>query len=466
VAILILHREISRLAYLSRQMPELEFGRKPSFGDSQKLMIRWGVEDGPDPEGAVVINRVKALQSLPDAKAVWQRNNINIHRASSYRRYSFYLFDLLPILVLRQEIGSRKVVAVSAGSTRETRNASFLAARALHALGLDFALVDIRLSSQGVLGVASVNVNPKGIPALAEALVEPIRQRLREIELRQTMTIFQKANPAYLDKAVSIGADPEFMLRDSRTGKMIMASTFFPREGTVGCDSRFVRGVLSGHPLAELRPAPSYSPLQLVENIRRAMELALRLSPYSNVEWRGGSMPFAKFSIGGHIHFAGVPMSGQLLRALDNYLAIPLLFIENLRTALLRRAKYGYLGDFRLKIHGGFEYRTPSSWLISPEIATAVLCLAKVITSEYHTLRQDIFAQKEAQAAFVAGERSFFRGLFDELWTELKATNTFALYAREIGALEEMIRAGRTWSEQIDIRRAWGLRIPRGRTYR
>ncbi|MBS3938099.1 MAG: hypothetical protein KGZ50_05965 [Peptococcaceae bacterium] len=466
MTVVILHSEPRRLSYLCQEMPELEVEKKLDLGAYPKLLIRWGVNEGPDPDCAVVINRAKALQLLPEARKVWQKNNINLHSRSCYRRYSIYMFDLLPVLILRQEIGSRATVVVGVNSSKETREATALAARALHVLGLDFAAVDIRLCSQGRLGVAAVNVAPRDSRLLAQALVEPIRRRLREVELRQTMSIFQRANPAYLDKAVSIGADPEFMLRDNRTGKMLMASTFFPREGTVGCDSRFVKGTVSGYPLAELRPAPSYSPLQLTDNIRRAMELALRLSPYGNIEWRGGSMPFRKFPIGGHIHFAGVLVSGQLLRAFDNYLAIPLLLIEEGHTAALRRAKYGYLGDFRMKVHGGFEYRTPSSWLISPEIATATLCLAKVIASEYHVLRHDVFACPEAQVAFAAADRAYFTSHFRELWADIRTTSTFALYARVLEVLEEMILAGRTWSEKADIRRAWGLRIPRSRIYR
>lgn len=466
MSVVILHPDPSRLAYLHQLLPEVDAQKNLAPGAMPKLLMRWGVSDGADPEGTVVINRAESLALVPHAAEVWRQSRLRLSRGTCFRRYRIYLFDLLPVLAFRQEVGSRAVVEVDPQGSKEARDATAMAVRALHALGLDFAALEIRRSSQGRLGVSAVDVVPRMTKRLAGALVTPIRLRLREVELRQTMAVFQKANPAYLDKVVSMGADPEFMLRDSTTMTMIMASKFFPREGAVGCDSLFIRGRESGHPLAELRPAPSYSPLQLLTNIRSAMELALRLAPYHNIEWCAGSMPFGKFPIGGHIHFAGVVMSGQLLRALDTYLSIPLLMIENLRTAALRRAQFGYLGDYRLKEHGGFEYRTPASWLVSPDITLATLCLAKVVVSEYHQLKRDVFASTEARTSFLTGDREYFAQAFSQLWQELKATSTYRLYASELQTFEDKINARWTWSERADIRRAWGLRVPRTRFFR
>jgi hypothetical protein len=196
------------------------------------------------------------------------------------------------------------------------------------------------------------------------------------------------------------------------------------------------------------------------------MRKALRLAPFSNIEWRAGSMPFDQFPVGGHIHFKGVLLSGQLLRALDNYLAVPLLLIEEPTSARRRREKYGFLGDFRLKPHGGFEYRTPASWLVSPEVSRAALCLAKVIASEYHVLARDVFLRAEAQQAFVTANREYFMPHFAALWSDLAATPTFGLYEQGMKVLEEMIQKQETWVEKIDIRKTWGLQIPRARIYR
>lgn len=42
-------------------------------------------------------------------------------------------------------------------------------------------------------------------------------------------------------------------------------------------------------------------------------------------------MPQPGFPLGGHLHFSGVALNGALLRALDNYLALPLALLEDKR---------------------------------------------------------------------------------------------------------------------------------------
>jgi len=467
---LILHPDPSSCQALTSEIPELETHVSLEHDALPQVLVRWGSHEdsGLDPSIGVVLNKAEALKNVLQARSLWEQSHIPVGyaRGSCYRRYRYYLFDLLPVRVLRREIGQSAVTEVTATGSNEARNGAVLATRALHALRLDFGVVEIGVDNRGQLKVIGVDPAPRVNTPLAKAYALHLRQRIREAELRQTLPIFQKANPHYLDKVVSVGADPEFMLLDCRTRRLVMASRFFPREGAVGCDSRFVRGAVSGYPLAELRPAPSYSPLQLAENIRTAMRKALRMAPYANIQWRAGSMPFTAFPVGGHIHFKGVLLSGQLMRALDNYLAVPLLLIEEPATARRRREKYGYLGDFRLKTHGGFEYRTPASWLVSPDVTRAALCLAKVIASEYHVLTQDVFLRPEAQHAFVTANREYFIPHFTTLWREIAATNTFKQYGHGLQVLEDMILSQQTWVERVDIRKTWGLPIPRGKIFR
>jgi len=466
----ILHHDPSACRALESELPALTTQPALEQYDLPQVLIRWGSEKDSelDPKVSVVLNKAAALRNVPQAREMWAKGSVPVATAKSmwYRRYRYSLFDLQVVRVLRREIGQNAAFEISSQGSKEARDGSVLATRALHTLRLDFGVVDIGVDSRGHLKVLGIDPAPRVTTRLAEAYAEHIRQRIREAELRQTLPIFQKANPHYLDKVVSVGADPEFMLRDCRTRRLVMASRFFPREGAVGCDARFVRGSVSGYPLAEIRPAPSYSPLQVVDNIRMVMRKALRLAPYANVEWRAGSMPFDQFPVGGHIHFKGVLLSGQLLRALDNYLAVPLLLIEEPTSARRRREKYGYLGDFRLKPHGGFEYRTPASWLVSPEVTRAALCLAKVIASEYHVLTRDVFLRPDAQHAFVNANREYFIPHFAALWSDLAATPTFGLYEHGMKVLEEMILNHQTWVEKIDIRKTWGLQIPRARIYR
>src|SRR5690606_39358606 len=64
---------------------------------------------------------------------------------------------------------------------------------------------------------------------------------------------------------IVLGADPEFVLRHRRTGRTVSAARFFSRWGVVGLDRAcFKRNGVLIYPLAEVRPAPSPDPLELV----------------------------------------------------------------------------------------------------------------------------------------------------------------------------------------------------------
>src|SRR5690606_772207 len=131
-----------------------------------------------------------------------------------------------------------------------------------------------------------------------------------------------------------------------------------PRSGDVGCDRIWLRGdsTRSKLPIAELRPKPSHNPKELVTNLYRLLIKADNMIQHEGVQFLAGSTPLKGYPIGGHIHFSNVDINSFLLRALDNYLALPCVLIEDPK-GLKRRPRYGHLGDYRLKPHGGFEYR-------------------------------------------------------------------------------------------------------------
>ena len=259
---IILHAEPTTFRLLPGLLPEIDVHKSPPNDSGSQVVLRWGISEGADPP-TLVLNRAQAIKNTGRMKEFFDVNQIPYSSSGAlfYRRYRFYMFDMTLVRILRKEIGQRNVQEIGWSSSKEARDGAILASRALHVLGLDFGLVELGVDSKGRQFILNVEAGPRLTKRLAQGYAEPIRKRLREAELRQAMPIFQKANPAYLDKIVSIGADPEFMLRDGRTGRLIMASQFFPKEGLVGCDARFVKGVVSGYPLAELRPEPSYSPL-------------------------------------------------------------------------------------------------------------------------------------------------------------------------------------------------------------
>lgn len=213
---------------------------------------------------------------------------------------------------------------------------------------------------------------------------------------------------------MTLGADPEFVLV-AESG-LVAADRVFPLEGEVGCDG-FRDRITGVHPLGELRPAPSTSPAGLVENIRALLIKAQRRLPWRSVRWLAGSMPWPGIMAGGHIHF-GMPPNAQLVRALDNYLAVPLVLIENRERAVLRRSRYGFLGEIRLQPHG-FEYRTLSSWLWSPRVTLGVMALAHVIGAHHAQMTHNVFDDDSAHAAFYVGDASYFARFLPRLHDEV-----------------------------------------------
>ena len=223
-------------------------------------------------------------------------------------------------------------------------------------------------------------------PSLSGAAALALREKVAEW-LRSAHRSCPEAAP--VPAPLRLGADPEFVVVEKATGQVLPASRFLPRPGAVGCDGyTSAPGV---YPVAELRPAPSSDPRRLVEHLRRCLQQAAAWLPGEEARWQAGSEPAPGLPTGGHIHFSGIPLSGSLLRALDTYLAVPLFLLEPPGSAARRRARHGFLGDVRPKRHGGFEYRTPSSWLVSPEVALGALCLARVVAGGFSHLPRDPF---------------------------------------------------------------------------
>lgn len=323
----------------------------------------------------------------------------------------------------------------------ENNKVAELARRVILLLGLDLGLVNIDFTARRRFKVIGVDPCPE----------------LREKDLNK---VLDRISYLYgLDrivgaKDIKMGADPEFMLANVKSGKMVSASQFFPREGPIGCDNIRVPN-RQQRPVGEVRPAPAYCPMDLTLNIRKCLDQAARLAPYRNLKWVAGSQPFAGFSIGGHIHFSNIKLDAALLRALDNYVGIASFLIENPATAVRRRKKYGYLGEYRLKNHGGFEYRTPGSWLVSREIAAGILCLAKIVVSRYYQLNKNYLNTPEAQEAFYKGNQDYFRELFPEIWSDVQMLDLYDDYAEILSVIPRMVASRTVWDESQDIRKSW-----------
>ncbi len=396
------------------------------------------------------INRARAFMNSVNKEAIEEilaLNGIAANLSSGdiiNKSYDFLIWDRT-ILSIRQITYGKSSVNKKYIDEKQIVKIADLAKRAMYLLGLDYAMITISVNRQRKISVSGVDASPA----------------IRDKDLFKIILLLDGIKQSYQDgwpesAEVKLGADPEFMIANSKSGKMLAASEFFPREGLVGCDNIRIPS-RQQRPVAEIRPKPDNSPKSLLGNIKQALEQANKMVPYRNIKWLAGSQPFTGYSIGGHIHFSKLELNNHSLRALDNYLGIPVFLIENQATAIKRRVKYGHLADFRIKDYGGFEYRTPGSWLISPEITLAVLCLAKIVSSNYRILRRNYFVTVEAQRAFYHGDQSYFRQYFEDIWRDIQRLDIYDEYKNELQLIPDMINDNICWDEKQDIRKTWSL---------
>lgn len=324
------------------------------------------------------------------------------------------------------------------------RRATRESAKAIYALGLDYGLVTIGITTTGHTLVLDVDPVPK------------LNGRLLQL-FAQAMERYDQSLSKELERTerVMLGCDPEFLLVNPK-GKVVYADRFLTRDGAVGCDAI----VLSGHrvilPLAELRPQPSVEPQQLAKNVRATMALAARKITDDSLAWLSGGMPVRGYPLGGHLHFSRCWMNGHLLRALDNYLALPLIMIENESTRG-RRPRYGFLGDFRKKSHGGFEYRTLPSWLATPEITRGVFTLAALIVNNYWQLPRQPLQEPDIQTAYYNGDKMRLHREVARLWEDLEQLKGYEVHKGALERLRSLIMSMEPWNEMADIRSAWKI---------
>ena len=473
----LLHGNQSSALRLARRTPRLTAVRELPHIAADDVVIRFGNQKGDD-GGHWTVNRLEAL-AIAKSRAHMARvlaaagvkaasaAGLAGGRAQYVRYYQVPVFDLRPLSCFRTEAKhiwlGRRIAEVVDSFTELTgeydeqaRRVSLLAVRAVHALGLEFALV-------------SLAVNPYGRPVIVDVSPTPVL-RGRVLEL------YAEACGEYIDAMERsrvgppanflLGTDLEFMLK-GKHGKIVLASRFFSPKGVVGCDERSLGGDRSKRPLAELRPEPARTPEELCQNIEAAIQLANRRTPRPFPQWMAGSAPFDRFPIGGHIHFSGIPYTSRLIHLLDVYIGLPLMLIEDPVTAVRRRPRYGFLGDIRHKGYGGFEYRTPASFLVDPDIALGALSLAYLTALNQHALPYFPLHREESMQAFYRSDRDSLLPLVESVRAELRRLPQYARYRDAVEPIFTMIQNDEVWDEAIDVRTAWGIELKaarRGRT--
>lgn len=376
------------------------------------------------------------------------------------RRFTVTVFDLEATDVRRLYPASHGLPArrgLAWPDDRLRRIVSRAAVRTIYVLGLPFGQVEVSTNEAGKPAV--VRVSKSMNPSAREGVW---RTRLA-MESRRSDGLGDGS--AHGGEAV-LGADPEFVLQ-TPDGKVVPASRYLPRGGLAGCDSVVRRGVRVW-PLVELRPEPAAEPEALVASMRRLLMLAAKRIAGAGdggdtLRWRAGAWPVPGLPLGGHIHISGVALTGERLRALDNAVALPLRLLEP-PGAAGRRPRYGALGDFRRQPHGGFEYRTPPSWLVSRRLARGALALAKIAAEHAgelagcRPLDDDALRDAFYDVAVESGiGQEALREAALAFYSVLRRLNGYHRYAADVDYVFEAVRARRHWDESADFRRKWGM---------
>lgn len=399
-----------------------------------------------------IINRL----SRSGVVAKWGEGQ-GTHSYSHYYKVNLFMLKAIQIV----KVGLHSLTQMELWSNleqpdRDSKRWSKLemaAIRACYALGLDTGEVTIAIAEEQEQPCVVYEVDPYlnvAEESTAIAYLDALSKTLNNINI-------ENENKQVARRSLQIGMDPEFILFDPKRGKVIPAAKFLNRLGRAGCDSVRIDGRLR-FPLAELRPDPAAEPRQLMKHLLGSFRTAYEMINDHSLIWQAGGMPRRGFCLGGHLHFSGVALTPELLHVLDNYLAL-LVFVLEDESSLKRRPRYGFLGDFRIKDYGGFEYRTLPSFLISPLVTKGVVALSKLIILHEQELDLRPLADENVYNAFYEGNQAVIRRVIPPLIAQIQSLSSFAQYEKYIAPFLQAIALEKTWDEQADIRQNWKLEI-------
>lgn len=408
-----------------------------------------------------ILNDRKQVNRLTDQHRLRKQLQLHgIHTSMTktfLREYVLFLFQTEVLLIYRSKKQNTWLAAnqtqpkkvfqkVSINhKSKELQKVKNLAIRALYALGLDYGMVKCGIVQGNQVVFAHANPSPRISHEMQNKFLQAIEQ--------YTQRMVEKKCPL---ERIRLGVDPEFVIQSPK-GNLVIVSKYLPFRGKIGCDAIWIGNNRSHKPLVELRPDPTPDPRKLVIRIYEGLIMVGRRMNAVPGKWLAGALPYPGFPLGGHIHFSGVKPNFKMLRALDNYLAFPFILVEDQQKGTKRRPKYGFLGDYRLKNYGGFEYRTLPSWLVSPTLTKGVLALAKCIVANYRSLQHNPLAEYELQQAYYQGDKSKAREWITNLWIDLQQLDDYQTYQSYLDPFYRLLISGYTWNEAKDFRKVWRL---------
>ncbi len=199
----------------------------------------------------------------------------------------------------------------------------------------------------------------------------------------------------------------------------------------------------------EFRPVAGNTPLEHRDNLEhliKVMDIPDGLKLLGGTHYDGGGL-------GGHIHI-GMPNFDSiemLSNFLSYYCGIPLKKIESpsdLRRRGLFMGNYGYFGNYHSKSYG-IEWRMPASWLVSKEIATASLCLAYVVASQYNIQTDHKNSITHVEYLRLINED------ISPIIADIEKMDIYKLYYEEIEPIFQLITNKEYWDVSHDFRERW-----------
>jgi hypothetical protein len=191
-----------------------------------------------------------------------------------------------------------------------------------------------------------------------------------------TAQMFSRINfgPPTAIEQITLGCDPEFFYLDN-TGKVVQASTLLPKKAKLGNDGF----------LAELRPDPTKTVGELVENLRALIKQSEEAPAKKGKKVFAASFTaLENHHAGFHVHlglpleliYFAPPLSITFIRKvvslLDYFVGLPSIIPEETDSRRLY-SKYGKPSDFRMSPQT-LEYRTVSGYFLRhPDLTAGLL---------------------------------------------------------------------------------------------
>lgn len=274
---------------------------------------------------------------------------------------------------------------------------------------------------------------------------------------------------------ITLGTDPELVFLGPH-GLINVRDVGMDRQDGHGDHNPEIGG--DGHPwIVEMRPPPAEDPIEVVAHLRRIMKNNYKRMKnptlnYNDIAWQAGSFVKNK-PIGGHIHFGGIELSDYILTACDGIIGQITLLLEDSDGASKRRhGSYGQLSATRPK-DWGFEYRTPASWILSPQISVGVLALGKAVI--YEEVHQEKYCIKKLSGkrldaitninrrSFISAEKPYFFRKLKDIWGVVQRYSYFSTeegkkHWAAVCHLKDIIDSHPHWHTDKDILHRWKIR--------